>query len=129
MTAGLDSASFRRIARAASYAFIASAGLPNCFSRRADVVMTGGQFALELGDGGVSFGQLPLDRQRLLERLQPLGRLTADALQGADVGEAARQAALKFGDGGVGLGQLPPDRQRRLVSQKRLGRLACLASG
>jgi len=72
---------------------------------------------LELGDGGVNVGQLPLDRQRRLVGRQRLGRPARGIQQGADVVVADRQVPLELGDGGVGVGQLPLDRQRRLVGR------------
>ena len=109
---GLASDSSCWIANADSYAFNASPGLPVLLSRLPMLLWLAARSLLELREGGVGLGQLLLDRQRRLIRLQRLARLAGVAQQDADVIVAGRQGSLELGDGGVGVGQLLPDLQR-----------------
>ena len=123
VTAGLASASFCWIARADSYAFSASAGLP--VSLQQDGRCCCGCAARSLWNsviGGVGVGQLLLDRQRL-----PVGDqgvlLVADLVgQVAQVEAGLGQAAQRFGPGVVvgleAVAQGLEERQRLL--QERL---------
>ncbi len=126
MTAGLSSASDCRIASARRYDSSASAGLPVCADRIADLVVAGRQLAPEFGDVGVVVGHLLLDRQRAAVHLQRFGRLAGIRQQEADVVEAVDQAVSEFGDVGVVVDQLLLDRERPLERLQRLGRLAGL---
>ena len=122
VTAGLASASFCWIARAASYDASASAGLPVSRSRMPMLLWLVARSLWNWVTAGLASASLCWIARAAWYDASASAGLPVSLQQDADVVVAARQVALELGDGGVGAGQALQQRSRFLVRRPRLVR-------